>query len=227
MQNNKPPILSFLGIILSWVLIGGFVPLASDTTGAVESDDDGSADGGGDADGDSDGDADGDSEGDTDAFEGDPSCENYPPSTGTWNVGDWVANYTFLDVNDVPTQICEFIEEYRLFLLKISMDTCMACWMELEMMIALGEELADEGVLVGEVQQAVSSQQALQDWVADLDVLSFRTVPPKQMANDYRKTMFLPTFGVYTLIDLKTMTVIDPKCGEKFEDGKQCVLDHL
>ncbi len=78
-----------------------------------------------------------------------------------------------------------------------------------------------------EAHQQLTNPSEMVDWMDGNDYNCVRTEEPKQIENDYRKTQLIGHMGVYLLIDLTTMKVIEPKCGEKLDSGKQCVEDNL
>ncbi len=164
--------------------------------------------------------------GDTD-FEGDPSCENYPPSDENFENGSYVANYTFFDRDDTQIRMCDFIEGNRLMLLKITTHICVPCQLELYDLAALSAEYADQGVVVAEVQQAVPDQLELQMWVMDNDFYGLRSEPQRVLEYDYRKTLLINLSAAYVLIDLTSMKILNSECGSLFEDGKACLLEAL
>ncbi len=87
-------------------------------------------------------------------------------------------------------------------------------------------EYADRDVVVLEVNSAMTTQDELFDWSDGFDYYSFRTEPADLVETDYRKTLFMSA-KVFLLIDLSSMKVIESNCGETFEGGEECIVDHL
>ncbi|MDJ0763565.1 MAG: hypothetical protein QNJ97_11310 [Myxococcota bacterium] len=189
----------------------------------------------GDSDSTSDSDVSTDSEGNIDAgadagadSDTDWTCDAYPVADGNFSTGSVISNYVLIDKDDKKTEICELAKGKSLMLIKISVDNCMGCQLEILDIIDVATLYEPYGVIIIEAQQAISSQEALLDWVQDHDYYGFRTYPPKQIKYDYMKTEQLPFFGAMVLIDPTTMKVLEPDCGLKIWDAEdRCLSQYL
>ncbi|MCP4606030.1 MAG: redoxin domain-containing protein [Proteobacteria bacterium] len=154
-------------------------------------------------------------------------CEDYPKSDDNFAQGSVITNYSLINEEDEIFELCELAEGNELLLMKITRDVCPICQEEATQLVTLSAEYKDRGVVVFEAQQAVMSQAELTNWVDGREYDSFRTKPSKQIVEDYRKTELIPIKGVYLLVDLLTMKVLNPYCGEKHDKGIECIEAHL
>ena len=81
--------------------------------------------------------------------------------------------------------------------------------------------------MIIEVIKPATDAKYLQEHCGGVDHNAFRTEPPDIVMTDYEKTEILLGCGIYTLVNLNNMQVLEPLCGDSLKTAEKCLADYV